>query len=326
MKRRLFSGIQPTGDIHIGNYLGAIKEWVSLQKEYETILCIVDLHAITSHQEPARLKSKIREVAALLIAAGIDPEKTPVFIQSHISAHAELAWVLECTVPFGWLNRMTQFKDKEKEQQSVSAGLFCYPALMAADILLYRTDAVPVGEDQLQHIELTRDLAQRFNSIYGDTFILPEPIVPDNGARIMGLDDPTRKMSKSNEQPGHAIYLLDSPDVIRTKIARATTDSFREIRFDENRPGVSNLLVLFEAFSGKNRQEVESQFEGKGYNDLKRELSDVIIDTLKPLQERYRELISNQRGIDVVLEEGEARVRPLAEKTLFEVKARVGLG
>ena len=239
MKKRVFSGIQPSGNIHIGNYLGAIRHWVASQAELENIFCIVDLHAITIPQEPKILKSKIREVAGILFAAGIDPKLSAVFVQSHISAHSELAWILNCFIPMGWMQRMTQFKEKsQKQKEQVSVGLFDYPALMAADILLYKADFVPVGEDQKQHVELTRDVAQRFNSIYGETFKLPEPVISKIGARIMGLDDSTRKMSKSEKQPGHAIYLLDSPDAIRLKIMKATTDSLREVRFDESRPGI----------------------------------------------------------------------------------------
>jgi tryptophanyl-tRNA synthetase len=326
MGKRMFSGIQPTGNIHIGNYLGAIKEWVALQAEYDLILCIVDLHAITIPQDPVKLKSKIREVAALLIASGIDPERTPVFIQSHISAHSELAWILECMVPYGWLKRMTQFKDKAQEEKSVSAGLFTYPALMAADILLYQVNAVPIGDDQLQHVELTRDLAQRFNSVYGRTFTLPEPVVPKNGARIMGLDDPAKKMSKSTVRPWHAVNLLDNPDEIRDKIDRAATDSLRDIRFDENRLGINNLLVIYEKLSGESRQDIESRFAGKGYTEFKKALTEVIISSLKPIWQRYKEITANGGTVEVLLEKSEARVRPLAEKTLSEVKNKIGIG
>ena len=326
MKKRIFSGIQPTGNIHIGNYLGAIRQWVTMQDEFESILCVVDLHAITTYQEPVVLKAKIREAAGLVIAAGIDPKRSAIFTQSHISAHAELAWILECVVPIGWLRRMTQFKDKSEQEEVVTAGLFNYPALMAADILLYRTDAVPVGDDQVQHLELARDLAQRFNSLYGDTLVLPQAILSETGARIMGLDDPTKKMSKSTEQPGHAIALLDGPDEIRAKIARATTDSLREIRFDENRPGVTNLLGIYQSFTGMSREDIESRFEGKGYADLKKNLADIVIGSLQPLQTRYQEATADPGYLDSVLEEGEDRVRPLAEMTLARVKERMGLG
>jgi len=327
MKKRVFSGIQPTGDIHIGNYLGAIQHWVKTQTEYDSIFCVVDLHAITVPQRPNVLKGKIREVAGLLIASGIDPQIATVFVQSHISAHAELAWILNCFIPMGWMKRMTQFKEKsQKRQEEVSTGLFDYPALMAADILLYHTDVVPVGEDQKQHVELARDVAQRFNSIYGETFTIPKAVIARTGARIMGLDDPTQKMSKSEEQPGRAIYLLDSPDDIRTKIMRATTDSLRELRFDENRPGIYNLLTIYELFTKQGREEIEARFEGKGYVDLKRELAEVVVESLSPLQSRYRELTADPAHIDSLLAEGALKIKPVAEKTLALVKERVGLG
>ena len=327
MKKRVFSGIQPTGNIHIGNYLAAIRQWIACQEEYDSIFCIVDLHAITVPQDPVALKAKTREVVGLLLAAGIDSEKSTVFVQSHISAHAELAWILNCFIPMGWMQRMTQFKEKSGEQkEQVSVGLFDYPALMAADILLYDTDLVPVGEDQKQHVEMARDTAQRFNAIYGPTFKVPEPGILAVGARIMGLDDPTSKMSKSEEVSAHAINLLDSPDVIRTKIMRATTDSQREIRFDENRPGVNNLLVIYELFSGLPRPEIEARFEGKGYADLKRELAEVVVSGLNPLQTRYRELTSDPDYIDSLLAEGAAKIRPTAESVLNRVKGKVGLG
>jgi tryptophanyl-tRNA synthetase len=273
MKKRAFSGIQPTGDIHIGNYLAAIKHWVASQTELESVFCIVDLHAITVPQDAETLRAKIREVTGLLFAAGIDPKLCTVFVQSHIGAHAELAWILNCFIPMGWMQRMTQFKEKSEDlKDQVSVGLFDYPALMAADILLYETDVVPVGEDQKQHVELTRDIAQRFNSIYGQTFVLPEAFIPKTGARIMGLDDATKKMSKSETNSGHAINLLDSPDAIRAKVMRATTDSQRGVHFDENRPGLYNLLVIYEIFTGLSRPDIEARFEGRGYADLKREL------------------------------------------------------
>lgn len=327
MKKRVFSGIQPTGNIHIGNYLGAIRYWVASQAEFRNVFCIVDLHAITIPQDPRVLKAKTREVAGLLFAAGIDPKLSAVFVQSHISAHAELAWILNCFTPMGWMHRMTQFKEKsQKQKELVSVGLFDYPALMAADILLYDTDLVPVGEDQKQHVELTRDVAQRFNSICGETFKLPEPMIPKVGARIMGLDDPTKKMSKSESRAGHALYLLDSPDDIRSKIMKATTDSLSDIRFDENRPGIYNLLVIYELFTGLGRPDVEARFEGKGYRDFKQEVAEIVIEGLRPLQSRYRELTADPTHIDSLLTEGASRVRPVAEKTLATVKERVGLG
>lgn len=327
MKKRVFSGIQPTGNIHIGNYLAATKHWVASQAEFDNIFCIVDLHAITVPQDPQALKAKIREVVGLLFAAGIDPNLSAVFVQSHLGVHAELAWILNCFIPMGWMYRMTQFKEKsQKQKEQVSVGLFDYPALMAADILLYETDLVPVGEDQKQHVELTRDVARRFNSIYGETFKLPEPVIAKVGARIMGLDDPTKKMSKSETRSGHAINLLDSPDNIRSKVMRATTDSLREIAFDENRPGIYNLLVIYELFTGFTRPDIEARFEGKGYADFKRELAEVIIEGLRPLQSRYRELMADPTHIDSLLIEGASKVRPIAEKTLTSVKDKVGLG
>lgn len=327
MKKRSFSGIQPTGNIHIGNYLAAIKQWVASQAKYDNIFCIVDLHAITVPQDPKTLKTKIREVSGLLFAAGIDPKLSAVFVQSQVGAHAELAWILNCFIPMGWMQRMTQFKEKSKElKEQVSVGLFDYPALMAADILLYDTEVVPVGEDQKQHVELARDLAQRFNAIYGPTFRLPQAVIPEVGARIMGLDDPTQKMSKSEANPGHAINLLDAPDEIRAKIKQATTDSRREIRFYPNRPGIYNLLVIYEIFSGLSRAEIEARFEGKGYAHLKKELGDVVVAGLEPLQSRYQELTAEPGYIDSLLAEGAARVRPMAEKTLAKVKERIGLG
>jgi tryptophanyl-tRNA synthetase len=285
------------------------------------------LHAITVPQDAQVLKAKIREVAGLLFAAGIDPNLSSVFIQSHIEAHAELAWILNCFIPMGWMQRMTQFKEKsQKQKEQVSTGLFDYPALMAADILLYGTDLVPVGEDQKQHVELTRDVAQRFNSMYGETFKLPEPVIAEEGSRIMGLDDPTKKMSKSEVRGGHAIGLLDSPDEIRLKVVRAVTDSRREIQFDESRPGINNLLIIYELFSGLSRAEIEKQFEGKGYTIFKQELAEVIIEGLRPLQSRYRELTAEPSYIDRLLAEGSSKVRPIARNTLGVVKEKIGLG
>jgi len=327
LRKRVFSGIQPTGDVHIGRYLGAIRHWVTMQEDYDNIFCIVDLHAITVPQDPKILKNKTKEFAGLLIAAGIDPERSIVFVQSHVSAHAELAWILNCFIPMGWMYRMTQFKEKaEKQKEQVSVGLFDYPSLMAADILLYDTDTVPVGEDQKQHVELTRDLAQRFNSIYGETFRLPEPLIPDVGSRIMGLDDPTKKMSGSETGSGHAINLLDPPDDIRSKIMKATTDSKRDIIFDERRPGIFNLLTIFQSISGKGNKEIEAQYEGKGYSEFKKDLAELVVEYLRPIQERYRELTSEPGRIDSILDAGAAKARPLAEKTLARVKDRIGLG
>ncbi len=327
MKKRVFSGIQPTGSLHIGNYLAAIRRWVTLQSACDSIYCIVDLHAITVPQDPFILKSKIRELAGLLIASGVDPAQATIFVQSHVAAHAQLAWIMNCFIPMGWMQRMTQFKEKSKEQkEEVSTGLFDYPALMAADILLYQTDLVPVGEDQKQHVELARNAARRFNSMYGTTFTLPEPFIAGTGGRIMGLEDPTKKMSKSEDHPGQAIGLLDDPQTIRRKISRATTDSHKEIRFDRNRPGINNLLVIYQLLSELGQEDIEGRFLGKGYADLKRELSDLLIDCLQPIQARYRDLMKEPAEVDGCLEEGASRARPIAEQTLQEVKKKIGLG
>ena len=328
MKKRVFSGIQPTGNIHIGNYLGAIKQWVASQEEYDNIFCIVDLHAITVQQDPQALKAKTRELAGLLFAAGIDPAQSVLFVQSHISAHAELAWILNCLTPMGWMQRMTQFKEKaEKQKEQVSVGLFTYPALMAADIVLYDTDLVPVGEDQKQHLEYTRDLVQRINNLYGsDTLKMPTPSIPAIGARVMGLDDPTKKMSKSENKPNHAINLLDPPKVILKKIKRATTDSLRDIRFDPERPGVYNLLNIYRAFTGQSQAEIENHFQGKGYGDLKKEVAEVVIAGLEPIQTRYAELTADPAQLDAMLSQNAEKIRPIAERTLKRVQEKVGLG
>lgn len=325
MKKRVFSGIQPSGDLHLGNYLGAIKRWVADQEEKENIFCIVDLHAITVPQDPKGLKRKIRELAGIYFASGIDPEKSTVFVQSDISAHAQLAWILNCFTPMGWMNKMTQFKDKAGEnKESVSVGLYDYPVLMAADILLYQTDEVPVGEDQKQHVEITRDIADRFNSIYGQTFKLPEPKISTVAARIMSLDDPTKKMSKS--LPGGSLNLLDDPDTLRSKIMKATTDSEGKIKFDLKRPGIYNLLEIYQTLTGEGRDEIEARFEGKGYGEFKKDLAEVIIENLKPLQEKYKQLMENPQTIEKMLKEGADKIRPIAQQTLKDVKEKVGLG
>ena len=327
MRKRVFSGIQPTGEVHIGRYLGAIRHWAAMQDDYDNVFCVVDLHAITVPQEPELLKERIRMFAALLVAAGIDPEKSIVFVQSHVAAHSELAWILNCYIPMGWMQRMTQFKEKSTSQkEQATVGLFDYPSLMAADILLYDTDTVPVGEDQKQHVELARDIAQRFNSIYGQTFTVPEPLIASIGARIMGLDDPTIKMSGSDTSPGNAINVLESADDIRAKIMKATTDSQREIRFDESRPGIYNLLTIYQGFTDMPTNRIEAEYEGKGYSDFKKDLVEVVIEGLRPLQERYRDLTAEPGRIDAILKAGADRARPQAEKKLAEVREKIGLG
>jgi tryptophanyl-tRNA synthetase len=326
MKKRVFSGIKPSGSPHLGNYLGATRRWAAEQDRYDNIFCIVDLHAITEYVEPAELKQYIREQTGMLIAAGIDPDKSILFQQSHVPEHSELAWLLNCYIPMGWMQRMTQYKEKaEQQKEQISVGIFDYPALMAADILLYDTDEVPVGEDQKQHVELTRDVAQRFNHLYGETFRLPEPVVGQVGARIMGLEDPTKKMSKSEGNEGQSIGLLDSPDVIRRKIMRATTDSQRDVVFDESRPGIFNLLSIYQSITGENQQEIESRFEGKGYGDFKKALGEIVVEALRPGQERYREITADPGYLDDILKNGSAKATPLAAKKVAQVRERIGL-
>jgi tryptophanyl-tRNA synthetase len=329
-KKRIFSGIQPSGRLTIGNYIGALRQWVATQSEYDCFFCVVDLHAITVPQEPAKLRETTRQVAALYLAAGIDPEQCTIFVQSHVPAHAELSWILTCLSPLGWLYRMTQFKDKSAKQQqdSVSAGLLSYPALMAADILLYQTHAVPVGDDQRQHLEFTRDLAQRFNHAYGETFTLPEVMIPKEGARIMGLDNPTAKMSKSDDSEYHAIYLLDAPDLIRKKCMKAVTDSGREIRFsdDPEKAGVKNLLTIYQSVTGKTREAVEADFaNARGYGDLKKAVGEAVVEALTPLQQRYQQWMSEPGALDAILARSAEKARAVAEKTLIDVKDKLGL-
>ncbi|MBE7556206.1 MAG: tryptophan--tRNA ligase [Anaerolineales bacterium] len=325
-KKRVFSGIQPSGNLHIGNYLGAIKNWVAEQHKYHNVFCIVDLHALTVPQDPAELYQKTREVAMLYLACGISLEHCAIFAQSHIPAHSELTWLLNCVTPLGWLERMTQYKDKAAKQESVSTGLIDYPVLMAADIILYDSHYVPVGEDQKQHVELTRDIAIRFNNLYGETFVVPEVLIPKAGARVKGLDDPTAKMSKSSTTQGHALRLLDPPDVLRKSIMRATTDSLNRIAFDqENQPGVYNLLNIYQAITHKSEEEILAEFEGKGYGNLKKQVAEVVIATLEPIQARYYEMAEDPATIEQVLQEGADRVRPLAEHRLRVAQERLGL-
>ena len=317
--------MQPSGNLHLGNYLGALKNWVAIQYDYEAIFCIVDLHAVTEYQDPAELRAKIIELAALYLAAGIDPKVTTIMVQSAVPAHAELAWMLSCVTPFGWLGRMTQFKVKSEEKETVLDGLFQYPVLMAADILLYQAAVVPVGEDQKQHVELTRDIAQRFNSLYGETFVVPETSLPMVGARIMGLDDPTKKMSKSASGAGHAIALLDPPEVIRRKIMRATTDSAPGVDFQVLSPGVENLLNIYQAFTGWTTEQMRAHFAGMRYGDLKKQVAEITVAGLEPLQTHYREIVSEPGYVDRILREGAARIEPIGNATVELVKRRMGL-
>lgn len=325
-KKRVFSGIQPSGNLHIGNYLGALKNWVAEQHKFENVFCIVDLHALTVPQDPELLYQKTREVTLLYLAAGLSLEHCAIFAQSHIPAHSELTWLLNCVTPLGWLERMTQYKDKAVKQESVLTGLLDYPVLMAADIILYDTHYVPVGEDQKQHVELTRDIVQRFNHLYGDTFIVPEVLIPKVGARIKGLDDPTAKMSKSSEKQGHALHLLDPPDVLRKSIMRATTDSLNRIAFDqETQPGIYNLLNMYQALTGGSQEEMMAEFEGKGYGNLKKRVADVVIATLEPLQKRYYEMAEDPAYVEQVFKDGADRVLPIAEHRLFVAQKNLGL-
>jgi tryptophanyl-tRNA synthetase len=326
MKTRVFSGMQPTGNLHIGNYLGALKNWVRIQHDYECIFCIVDLHAITVFQEPLQLRAKISEIAAVYLAAGIDPKVCAIMVQSAVPAHTELAWMLTCVTPVGWLERMTQYKAKSAKQESISDGLLQYPVLMAADIMLYQAGIVPVGEDQAQHLELTRDIAQRFNSLYGDTFVVPGTSLPAVGARVMGLDDPTVKMSKSETGANHAVALLDPPDKIRKTIMRATTDSNPAVDIATAGPGVLNLLSIYQAFAGATDDDIKNEFTGLRYGDLKKRVADMVIAHLGPFQERYRQIVSEPGYLEGILRAGAERVSPIANDTVRLVKQRMGLG
>lgn len=324
--KRVFSGVQPTGNIHIGNYLGALKQFVELQEENECIYCIVDMHSITVPQDPKELRKHTLDVAALYMAVGLDPKKSIIFVQSDVPGHAELSWVLTCNSYTGELSRMTQFKDKSKGKESAPTGLFTYPILMAADILLYDTDIVPVGNDQKQHIEICRDIAIRVNNKYKKTFVVPDGRFLKSGARIMALDDPTKKMSKSAENIHSRISLLDEPNKIKKSIMRATTDSEGSIRFDpENKPGVSNLLTIYSVFSGMEMVDIEKKYEGCGYGDFKKDLVELTTQSLAPIKERFNEIRESEELIKV-LKDGAERAGAIAEKTMKRVKDNFGLG
>ncbi len=325
MKKRIFSGAQPTGELHLGNYLGALKNWVALQEEYESFFCIVDLHAITIAQNPQILRQKTLDLARIYLAAGINPEKSCVFVQSDVSPHAELAWVLNCVARMGELERMTQFKDKSSGKgEKVSVGLFTYPILMASDILLYQTNLVPVGQDQKQHLELTRDIAERFNRDYGETFVIPEPFIPPVGAKVMSLSEPEKKMSKSDENLNGAIFLNDTPDVILKKFKRAVTDSLTGIVFDEERKGLFNLLTIYQVVTGQTREEIESHFTGKGYGHLKTELAEAVIEYLKPFQTKMAEI--DDPTLEKILQASAEKARQVAGETLKVVYQKMGVG
>jgi len=329
MKERVFSGIQPTGKLHIGNYLGAMSTWVREQDNYDGIYCVVDLHSLTVPEvvNPQELNRKIWNMVAIFLAAGIDPKKSSIFIQSMVPEHSQLAWILNCVTPTGWLNRMTQFKSKSENKKVVGTGLYTYPTLMAADILLYDTAKVPVGEDQKQHIEITRDIAVRFNEMFGNTFVLPEPIINKAGARIMGLDDPMQKMSKSvgEVKMYHSIGVVDEPDQIVRAIKRAQTDMGPVVKYDEAEAGVKNLLNIYQATTRKSAQETKEIFEGKGYGFLKKEVTDAVLECLRPVRERYAELLNNKDYLREVVSEGAARAHEIAHKKLLRVHEALGI-
>ncbi|MBO4815962.1 MAG: tryptophan--tRNA ligase [Clostridia bacterium] len=326
-KKIILSGIQATGRLTLGNYLGAINNWVNMQKEYDCYYMIANLHTLTVRNKPEELKENTLKILATYIAAGLDPEKNTLFIQSQVHEHAELGWILDCYTYMGELSRMTQFKDKSKKHaDNINAGLFTYPSLMAADILLYKADLVPVGEDQRQHLEITRDLAERFNKLYGETFVIPEAYVRKESARIMGLQDPESKMSKSSTNPNDVIFIEDEPEVIIKKFKKAVTDSENKVKFDpENKPGVSNLMQIYSAITGKTMSDIEKEFENKGYGDFKMTVANAVVERLKPVQEKYKELLANREYLEKIYTKGAENARKLASKTLREVKDKIGI-
>ncbi|MBQ8259188.1 MAG: tryptophan--tRNA ligase [Clostridia bacterium] len=321
-----YSGVQPSGNLTLGNYLGAIKNFPIYSEQYKCFYCVVDQHAITVRQVPAELRRRTYETLALYIACGLDPEKNTLYVQSHVPAHTEMAWILNCFTMFGELSRMTQFKDKsQKHADNINAGLFTYPVLMAADILLYQTNVVPIGHDQKQHLELARDIVDRFNQLYPDTFTMPEPIIAKSGAKIMSLAEPTQKMSKSDENENAVVRILDAPDAIMRKFKRAVTDSDSEIRFDpENKPGVSNLLTIYSCFSGKSIEEAEREFDGKGYGDFKAAVGQVCCEKLIPVQEEYRRILADKAYLEEVMKKGADEASYYARKTLSKVRRKLG--
>ena len=324
-KKRILSGIQPTGTFTLGNYVGAVRNWDALQSDYNCIYMIANMHAITVRQTPADLRRQTREAAALLLACGIDPDRSVLFVQSHVPAHAELAWVLNCNTMFGELSRMTQFKDKSaKHGNNINAGLFTYPTLMAADILLYQAALVPVGQDQKQHVELTRDIAERFNALYGDTFTVPEAYIPETGKKIMSLLDPAKKMSKSDENAGAYVAILDGRDDIIRKFRRAVTDSGSDVRFADGKDGICNLMNIYSAITGKENDEIEREFEGKGYGDFKLAVGEAVADALSPLQNEYARLIADKAYLEQIMREGAETASSIARKTMRKVYKKTG--
>ena len=325
-KKVLYSGMQATGTLTLGNYLGALKNWVELTDEYECIYGVMDLHSLTVRQVPAEFRKNARALYALYVAAGLDPEKNCIYYQSHVSGHAELGWILDCFTYMGELNRMTQFKDKAaKHADNINAGLYTYPVLMAADILLYQADVVPVGVDQKQHLEITRDIAERFNNIYGDVFTIPEAYIGKKGAKIMSLQEPGKKMSKSDTNANATILLLDDTDTIIRKFKRAVTDSESEVRYAEEKPGISNLMDIYSAVTGKTYEEIEKEFAGKGSGDFKLAVGETVADHLKPLQERYEQLMKDKAYIESMIKQNDEKAAYYANKTLRKVQKKVGL-
>lgn len=325
-KKVLYSGMQATGTLTLGNYLGALKNWVELTDEYECIYGVMDLHSLTVRQVPAEFRKNARALYALYVAAGLDPEKNCIYYQSHVTGHAELGWILDCFTYMGELNRMTQFKDKAaKHADNINAGLYTYPVLMAADILLYQADVVPVGVDQKQHLEITRDIAERFNNIYGDVFTIPEAYIGKKGAKIMSLQEPGKKMSKSDTNANATILLLDDTDTIIRKFKRAVTDSESEVRYAEEKPGISNLMDIYSAVTGKTYEEIEKEFAGKGYGDFKLAVGETVADHLKPLQERYEQLMKDKAYIESMIKQNDEKAAYYANKTLRKVQKKVGL-
>ncbi|MGB4657815.1 MAG: tryptophan--tRNA ligase [Mobilitalea sp.] len=324
-KKSLFSGMQATGTLTLGNYLGALKNWVEMEDEYECFYCVVDMHSITVRQDPAELRKRARNLLTLYIAAGLNPEKNCIYYQSHVSAHAELNWILNCFTYMGELNRMTQFKDKSaKHTDNINAGLYTYPVLMAADILLFQSDIVPVGIDQKQHIEITRDIAERFNSIYGDVFTIPEPYIKETGAKIMSLQDPVKKMSKSDENVNATIYLVDDRDAIIRKFKRAVTDSDNEIRYSDEKPGIQNLIDIYGTVTGKKPTEIEKEFATSGYGDFKLAVGESVADMLQPIQARFDELQKDKGYVDSIIKANAEKANYYATKTLRKVQKKVG--
>lgn len=325
-KKILYSGMQATGTLTLGNYLGALKNWVDLCQEYECFYGVMDLHSLTVRQNPAEFRQNARKLYALYVAAGLDPQKNCVYYQSHVSAHAELGWILDCFTYMGELNRMTQFKDKaSKHSDNINAGLYTYPVLMAADILLYQADVVPVGVDQKQHLEITRDIAERFNNLYGDVFTIPQPYIGKTGAKIMSLQEPTKKMSKSDENANATIFLLDDKDTIIRKFKRAVTDSEACVRMDEEKPGISNLMNIYGCVTKKSMTEIEKEFEGRGYGEFKMAVGEAVAAELEPIQQRYQELIKDKAYIDGCIKENDDKARCFANRTLRKVQKKVGL-